>query len=128
MDSGRAPGGGVEPGESRLDAIQRELREETGLHVDHLGPELWTKTATFEMSDWEGQIDHIHLYRVDRFEPSPEMTCAQLAAEHVHGVRWWSPDEIAAETATFAPRALPDLLADLKEHGIPDPPVEISGF
>lgn len=122
------PGGGVEPGESRLDAIQRELREETGLYVDELGPEVWTKTASFEMSDWDGQIDHIHLYRVEHFEPMPELTPEQLAAEHVHDIRWWSADEIASGTATFAPRDLPKLLRRLTADGIPKTPVELSGF
>ena len=43
------PGGGIEAGESRLEAIQRELREEVGMVVDSLSPELWTKTALFPM-------------------------------------------------------------------------------
>lgn len=122
------PGGGIEPGESRLAAIQRELREEIGLVVDELGPEVWTKTAHFPMDDWDGQVDHIHLYRVAHFDPAPTMTPTELAAENLHEIRWWSPDEIASGTATFAPRALPDLLADLTTNGIPPTPTALRGF
>ncbi|MDG4870443.1 NUDIX domain-containing protein, partial [Guyparkeria sp. 1SP6A2] len=42
------PGGGIEPGESRLEALRRELAEETGIQIDALGPEVWTKTAMFD--------------------------------------------------------------------------------
>jgi 8-oxo-dGTP diphosphatase len=122
------PGGGIESGESRLDALQRELREEVGLHIDELGPELWTKTAIFEMSAWDGQVDHIHLCRVDHFEPAPEMSPDQLSAEHIQAVRWWSPDEINAGTATFAPRELPELLRRLRTDGVPPTVLALTGF
>ena len=122
------PGGGIEPRESRLEAMQRELREETGLIVDELGPEIWTKTALFPMAQWDGQVDHIYLVRAERFEPDPAMSPAQLAAENVHEIRWWSPEELRNPAMTFAPRPLPQLLDRLRTEGIPDSPIELSGF
>jgi 8-oxo-dGTP diphosphatase len=122
------PGGGIEPGESRLEAIQRELREEVGMVVDSLGSELWTKTALFPMGSWDGQVDHIHLYRTERFEPSPQMSTAQLTAENIRDIRWWSPEELTSSNATFAPRSLPQLLHRLRQEGVPANPIELTGF
>lgn len=122
------PGGGVEPGESRLEAMQRELREETGLEVDHLGPEVWTKKALFPMAQWDGQVDHIHLHRTDRFDPTPELSQARLEAEHIHEIRWWSTDDLQTPGATFAPRSLRELLASLHRDGVPAAPIELNGF
>jgi 8-oxo-dGTP pyrophosphatase MutT (NUDIX family) len=122
------PGGGVEPGENRLEAIQRELREEVGLEVDHLGPEVWTKTALFPMAEWDGQIDHIHLYRTKRFEPAPVLSEQELKAEGLHEIRWWSAQELQDPKLIFAPRTLPELLARLHQEDIPESPIELYGF
>lgn len=123
-----SPGGGIEGDETRLAALQRELLEETGLALDALGPEIWTKTAIFPMSRWDGQVDHYHLIRTDAFRPAPGMTTEQLADEGVHEIRWWSPEELAATDVTFSPRGLPELIKDLTRSGVPATPIPLSGF
>ncbi len=122
------PGGGIERGESRADALARELQEEVGLRLTSLGPEVWTKTALFPMSGWDGQVDHIHLVRVPHFAPQPQLSVDQLLAENVQEIRWWKLDELADSHATFAPRALPALLENLLSGVIPKEPVVVKGF
>jgi 8-oxo-dGTP diphosphatase len=122
------PGGGIEPGESRADALGRELLEEVGLRLDELGPEVWTKTALFPMPDWDGQVDHIHLVRVPHFVPHPRLSADQLVAENVQEIRWWTLAELAVSRANFAPRALPTLVPRLLRGPIPAEPVALTGF
>jgi hypothetical protein len=95
--------------------------------TDH-GPEVWTKTAVFPMSEWDGQVDHIHLVRVEHFVPQPRLGIDQLLAENVHDIRWWPPAELAASEATFSPRRLPVLLEDLLAGAVPDEPIPLTGF
>jgi hypothetical protein len=76
------------------------------------------------MAGWAGQTERHYLVRTEEFEP-PEWTVEALAAEGITGQRWWTPDELAGSTEVFAPRRLPELLADLRRDGTPPAPVDV---
>jgi TDG/mug DNA glycosylase family protein len=117
------PGGGANEGETPEETIRRELAEEAGLVDFELGPEIWTRDHTFA---WYARIyrqrERIYLVRVDEHEPAPTI---DLAAEHVHEVRWWTLDELAATREELVPRALPQRLRDLLTEGPPSAPVDV---
>ena len=117
------PGGGVDPGESDADALARELAEEAGLRDVRLGPLIWTREHYLvNPTRWGGQRERHYLVRTAPFEPAPDFSAAELEAEGVTGVRWFTVDEL--ETVTTGPRRLPELVRDLLENGPPSEPID----
>lgn len=120
------PGGGIETDESPEDAIARELAEEVGLRGCQIGPCVWTRTHWFAgMPGWGGQSERIYLVRTHAFEPKPEWSAEQLAAEGMAGMRWWARAELDGATEIFAPRNFPRLLSELLDAGPPAAPVDV---
>lgn len=121
------PGGGLEPSESHASAIRRELAEELGLEVDDPGPVVWTRTHVVPMLSgrWDGQSERYYVIRTPAFDPSPRLSRAQLEAELVFGMRWWTQEELAVADAVFTPRRLPELLRGLLREGPPPEPVDV---
>ncbi|MFK4086341.1 GNAT family N-acetyltransferase [Kribbella sp. NPDC020789] len=119
------PGGGLEPTESLQEGLRRELAEEVGLKLEADPPLVWHQEVVAEghATGHAGVLNDYFLIRAEPFEVAGSFTAEELAAENVHGHRWWTLDELAAHEGRFAPRDLPTLLADLIRTGPPTIPL-----
>ncbi len=125
--AGAAPGGAVEPGELPLEALCRELHEETGLVLEADPPHVWHQevAAPLQADGYDGVVNDYFLVRTTRFEPRGALSDADLTAEHIAEMRWWRRGEIAdyGGPDLFSPRDLAAPLVVLIAGGLPGTPV-----
>ncbi len=125
-----APGGGVENEESDLDALKRELREEVGLVVEQDPPLVWRQVVRGSglSAGYGGIANDYFLVHTASFDPRGKFSDAELAAEHIKEMRWWSVDDLSSYGGAdlFSPRDLVVRLTTLLNEGVPDEPTHLA--
>lgn len=108
------PGGGLEPGESHVDAAVRELMEETGIRIDRarVGAPTWGRDATYRYRG-ERRLQHERILTAWLHVPGPAVDGSGRVGfedEDYFGYRWWPVDELVGSGERFYPGRLPELL------------------
>ncbi|WP_097061011.1 NUDIX hydrolase [Salinibacterium xinjiangense] len=111
------PGGGVDPGETHLQAAVRELEEETGLVIPNLGEPIWAYDFIVKWDAADHDTGHAEFYSatVDAFTPSDALWTDDERVD-VLAHKWWTLDELDATTELFEPAELVQLVRSQLEE------------
>lgn len=118
------PGGGLDDGESLEQAAMREVTEETGIELDHLGPQVWIRESRFRYRNRDHhRIDHVFLARcageTTTIATKPTENEKLGLIEHA----WFTTTGLRACTDKLLPASLPTLLEAIVTGDIPNEPI-----
>ncbi|KQT99197.1 NUDIX hydrolase [Methylobacterium sp. Leaf469] len=120
------PGGGLEPGESHVEACRRELEEEIGVADAPIGPQVAGCDGPFHL--FRTSRDARERYFVVRL-PDDRIDTRRLAETEdnpVLGTRWWTLDELDATSERIEPAGLARVARAVLGGTLPATPVALN--